>query len=96
MFSNNRYNSAEVLENLTADPKAFTSGRRNDDMVNFMCACWELGYDPELKFDKLMPGKWDSYVKEHYERIAPYKHAWVGKYMSKMIEVPGITVKSNQ
>lgn len=64
----------EYLWEIEHDALAFTSGRRNDDCVNSMIACYALGMDWELWFNDYW--KMNADIKEHHDRIEPYLEHW--------------------
>ena len=58
------------------NPKAFTNGRRNDDMVDSMCICFALDEEWTEMYAKHCDNfpehdgrYYDFYVREHYERV---------------------------
>lgn len=60
---------------------AFTSGRRNDDAVDFSIICHCLGKDPMQEFRKLciehkLLESTRSLAEEHMERVQPYLSKW--------------------
>lgn len=75
----------EILQNdFFANPKVFTSGRRNDDAVDFSIICWCLGLDPFFEFGRLSVIRdWSSNQidvnREHIERVYPYLYKWGAK-----------------
>jgi hypothetical protein len=71
-----------IYDGMLKDMNMFTSGRRNDDAVDFSIVCWCLDYDPMEKFDELAieHGFFDDtqydIAKEHMERVQPYLEDW--------------------
>ena len=63
-----------IIWNLENDPMSFSSGRRNDDCVNSMIACYALGLDWEVWFNEHW--RLTYQVNEHYNRIKPYIEVW--------------------
>ena len=57
------------------NPKAFTSGRRNDDMVDSMCICFALDEEWTEMYAKRTDNcdvdddYFDKYLSDHYERV---------------------------
>lgn len=86
-FKGTSANSAEqseafnILQDLMVDPEFGTSGRRNNDAVNFSIALHVLGYDPQEWFENLndtvdFPAEDYFGMREHIQRVADYLEAW--------------------